>query len=215
MSQRDDQWGPEDDGVVRRLRDEKPRISEFELDGVKTRVTARMRRAGPKRATPRLSLLVALLTFGAMVAGTAGTIAAGSSSVSSATGAAQSQYRPPKCNPKHEECTCPGGSIRKSRDRCECPAGQTFAEGTNDCRCPNGSNPTDGKCGKCPDHRTEIDGKCVPRCPDGSVRADSGRCVCPDHGTLVDGRCVRRRHPRAIPQSTSSTVRTTRSPKHR
>ena len=133
----------------------------------------------------------------------------------SATGAAQSQYRPPKCNPKHEECTCPGGSIRESRDRCVCPAGQTFAEGTNDCRCPNGSNPTDGKCGKCPDHQTEIDGKCVPPCPDGSVRADSGRCVCPDHGTLVDGRCVRRRHPRAIPQSAASTVRTTRSPKHR
>src|ERR1035437_6165400 len=137
----------------------------------------------------------------AHLAGTAGTIAAGSSSVSSATGAAQSQYRPPKCNPKHEECTCPGGSIRESRDRCVCPAGQTFAEGTNDCRCPNGSNPTDGKC--------------VPPCPEGSVRTDSGRCVCPDQGTLVDGRCVGRRHPRAIPQSAASSVRTTRSPKHR
>jgi hypothetical protein len=146
MSQRDEHWGDDED-VVRRLRDGKPRFSAFELDRIKTSVMSRVRPSGSRRAGSRFSLLVALLTVGAMAAGTAGTIAASNVSQSGGTGAAQSQYRPPKCNPRHEECTCPGGSIRHSRDRCVCPPDETFAAGTNDCFCPNGKKPDDnGKC---------------------------------------------------------------------
>ena len=192
MSQRDGDWGAEDDEVVRRLRDGKPRMSAFELDGIKTRVMARVGPSTSRRTSSRFGLLVAMLTFGAMVAGTAGTIAAGNSPFTSGTGAAQSQYRPPKCNPRHEDCSCPGGSIHKSRDRCECPSGLTFAAGTNDCRCPNGSR--------------SVDGKCVI-CPDGGTFTDSGHCVCPDHGTEIDGKCVRKHHPdTSIAPSTPSTV---------
>jgi hypothetical protein len=184
MTQRDDHWETEDDEVVRRLRDGKPRLSAFELDRVKTMVIARVRRSSSRRpstsrrATPRLSLLVALLTFGAMVAGTAGTIAAGNSSLSSPTGAAQSQYRPPKCNPRHEECTCPGGSVRQSRDACACPSGSVFAAGTNDCRVP---------------------------CPDGGTRVSSGLCLCPDNGHEEFGKCVHKHPvPAALTPSTAS-----------
>ena len=202
MSRLDDHWGAEDDDVARRLRDGRPRLSAFELDRVKTRVMARVkpsttrRPSASRRTTPRLSLLVSLLTFGVMVAGTAGTIAASSSSLSSGTGAAQSQYRPPKCNPRHEECTCPGGSVRESRDRCTCPAGLTFAAGTNDCRCPNGTNPSDG-------------GRCV-KCPDGGTLTDRGKCVCPNDQTEVDGKCapspdtsLTPSTPAAVPKATS------------
>lgn len=192
MSQRDDHWEPEDEDVVGRLRDGRPRISAFELDGIKTRVMARVRPSASRRATPRLSMLVALLTFGAMVAGTAGTIAAGNSSLSSGTGAAQSQYRPPKCNPRHEECTCPGGSDRVSRDRCVCPSGLTFAAGTNDCRCPNGTSPSDA-------------GRCV-KCPDGGT-IEGGRCVCPNGGHEENGKCVTRK-----PVPTPSTLPVTAAP---
>jgi hypothetical protein len=191
MSQRDGDWGAEDDEVVRRLRDGKPRMSAFELDGIKTRVMARVRPSTSRRTSSRFGLLVAMLTFGAMVAGTAGTIAAGNSPFTSGTGAAQSQYRPPKCNPNHEDCSCPGGSDRSSRDRCVCPSGLTFAAGTNDCRCPNGSS--------------SVDGKCVT-CPDGGTFTDSGHCVCPDHGTEIDGKCVRTHHPPDATQPTASTV---------
>ena len=180
MSQRDEHWGAEDEEVVRRLRDEKPRISRLELDRIKTTVMARVRPSTGRRAARRSRLLVALMTVGLMVAGTAGTIAGGNTSLSSGTGAAQSQYRPPKCNPRHEECKCPDGSVGASRDACKCPAGETFAEGTNDCRCPDGSRPTDAA-------------RCVS-CPDGSTVSDAGRCVCPDQGTVVGGKCVRKRH---------------------
>jgi hypothetical protein len=189
MSQRDDDWGTEDENVVRRLRDGKPRISAFDLDRIKTTVMARARANTARRPAPRSRLLVAFLTVGLMVAGTAGTIAASNGSFSSGTGAAQSQYRPPKCNPRHEECKCPGGSVPVSRDRCECPAGETFAEGTNDCRCPNGSRPTDA-------------GKC-PACPSGEILTDSGRCVCPDHGTVVEGKCRKPHEPE--PRTTTVT----------
>jgi hypothetical protein len=194
MSQHDDHLGAEDEDVVRRLREGKPRIGAFELDRIKTTVMSRGRPANARRTAPRSRLLVAFLTVGLMVAGTAGTIAASNSSVSGGSGAAQSQYRPPKCNPRHEECKCPSTSVRASRDRCVCPAGETFAEGTNDCRCPDGSNPTDS-------------GKCVT-CPDGGTFTDAGRCVCPDHGTEVDGKCQHQ-----APAPTTAPDTTTSAPK--
>jgi hypothetical protein len=147
MSRRDEHWGAEDEDVARRLRDEKSRLSGFELDRIKTTVMARVKpSSAPRRSAPISRWLVGLLTVGAMVAGTAGTLAASNSSDSGGTGAAQSQYRPPKCNPRHEECTCPGGSQRVSRDRCVCPPGQAFGERSNDCFCPNGTHPVEGKC---------------------------------------------------------------------
>ena len=161
MSQRDDHWEAEDEDVVRRLRDGKPRISAFELDRVKTAVMARVRPSSSRRTSPRFGLLVAMLTVGAMAAGTAGTIAAGSTSLSGGTGAAQSQYRPPKCNPAHEECKCPDNSVRTGRDACTCPAGETFAAGGNYCACPDGASLTDGQCVTCPDREVLVDGKCV------------------------------------------------------
>src|ERR1035438_4499056 len=138
MSQQDGVWKDEDDNVARRSRGGKSRISAFELDRIKTTVMARP--AGRKRPAPRLRLLVAFLTAGLMVPGTAGTIAASSTSHSGGTGAAQSQYRPPKCNPRHEECKCPGGSVRASGDACKCPTGESFAPSTKDCPCPPGSH---------------------------------------------------------------------------
>jgi hypothetical protein len=165
MTEHEDRWAPEDENVVRRLRDSKPRLSGLELDGIKTVVMGRTKSGKAKRGAPRSRLLVAFLTVGLMVAGTAGTIAASNSSFSSGTGAAQSQYRPPKCNPKHEECQCPSNSVRHSRDACTCPAGQSFGEGTNDCFCPNGSHPTDA-------------GKCVDRDP-GATTAEPTRSARP------------------------------------
>jgi hypothetical protein len=175
MSRRDEHWGAEDEDVVRRLRDEKSRLSGFEFDRIKTMVMARVKpSSSSRRSAPISRWLVGLLTVGAMVAGTAGTLAASNSSSSGGTGAAQSQYRPPKCNPRHEECTCPGGSQRVSRDRCVCPPGQTFGEGSNDCFCPNGTHPAGGKCTTCPDGGTLTDGKCV--CPD-KGHEEHGKCV--------------------------------------
>jgi hypothetical protein len=146
MSRRDEHWGAEDEDVVRRLRKEKSRLSGFELDGIKTAVMARGKSSSAPRSAPISRWLVGLLTVGAMVAGTAGTLAASGGSPSGGTNAAQSQYRPPKCNPRHEECKCPGGSTRTGRDQCTCPPGQTFGENTNDCFCPNGTKPHEGKC---------------------------------------------------------------------
>jgi hypothetical protein len=146
MSQRDEHWGDDED-VARRLRDEKSRPSGFELDRIKTTVMARVRpSSSARRSAPISRWLVGLLTVGAMVAGTAGTLAASNGSISGGTNAAQSQYRPPKCNPRHEECTCPGGSKRTGRDQCTCPPPQTFGVNSNDCFCPNGTHPVDGKC---------------------------------------------------------------------
>ena len=156
MSERDEHWGAEEEEVVRRLRDEKPWVSGLELDRIKTTVLARAPSTGG-RAARRSSILVALLTVGLMVAGTAGTIAGGNASFSGGTGAAQSQYRPPKCNPRHEECKCPGGSFRVSRGGCRCPADLIFADGRNDCRCPDGSNPTDSW--KCVKRREPVQGE--------------------------------------------------------
>lgn len=181
MSRRDEHWGAEDEDVVRRLRDEKSRLSGFELDRIKTTVMARSKpSSASRRSAPISRWLVGLLTVGAMVAGTAGTLAASNGSLSSGTGAAQSQYRPPKCNPRHEECTCPGGSKRVSRDRCVCPPGETFGEGTNDCLCPNGTHPAEGKC---------------TTCPDGATLTDGGKCVCPDKGHEENGKCVHHHAP--------------------
>jgi hypothetical protein len=154
MSQRDEHWEHEDEEVVGRLRAGRPRLTDFELDRVKTTVMARLRRPTGRRAAPRTRLLVAVVTVGLMAVGTAGTIAGGNTSFSGGTGAAESQYRPPKCNPHHEECKCPDHSIRVGRDKCVCPDGQTFAPGKNDCRCPDGSTTTrDRKCTICPDGR--------------------------------------------------------------
>lgn len=189
MSERDERWGSEDDEVVRRLRDKKPRISAFELDRIKTTVMSRVRPSASRRSAPRSRLLVAFMTVGLMVVGTAGTIAASNTSFSSGTGAAQSQYRPPKCNPHHEECKCPDSSIRQSRDRCVCPPGETFHAGNNDCFCPDGSHPrADGGCKKCPDGATLKNGHC--QCPDGAT-VTGDRCTCPDHGKVVGDKCRR------------------------
>jgi hypothetical protein len=190
MSRRDEHWGAEDEDVVRRLRDEKSRLSGFEFDRIKTTVMARVKPSSARRSAPISRWLVGLLTVGAMVAGTAGTLAASNGSLSSGTGAAQSQYRPPKCNPRHEECTCPGGSKRVSRDRCVCPPGEAFGERSNDCLCPNGTHPTEGKC---------------VTCPDGGTLTDAGKCVCPDKGHEENGKCVHH-EPHGSPPPTKKLV---------
>jgi len=139
-------WRDEDDEIGRRLRAERPQLSRLEVDRIKTTAMARAGRSAQQPAQ-RSRLLIALLTVGLLIAGTASTIAGNTPLLTdSGTGAAQSQYRPPKCNPHHEECQCPGGSDRRSRDKCLCPYGQTFAPGTNDCRCPDGKHPIDHRC---------------------------------------------------------------------
>ncbi len=153
MSHEHEHW--ENDEVARRLRAEKPRLDGFELDRIKTTVMSRLRSSGrrssaPQRSAGRSRILVALLTCGIMVGGAAGTIAAGGGGSTNGSGAAQSQYRPPKCNPHHEDCVCPSTSIlSQGRDECRCPVGTAFAEGTNDCRCPDGSRlNAHGRCDK-------------------------------------------------------------------
>jgi hypothetical protein len=226
MSHDDEQWETEkeNDEVAGRLRAGRPRA--FELDQIKTTVMARMRSSAPRRPAPRSRLLVALLTVGIMVAGTAGTIAASSGPLSSGSGAAQSQYRPPNCNPNHHDCKCPSTSILSpGRDQCRCPAGFSFAEGTNACRppCPSGSVLSGGgkcvhcssgsvsrsnKCGHCPSGSVSRSNKCG-HCPSGSV-SRSNRCVhCPP-GTLAShaNKCVkvRRRRTTALPARKQSEV---------
>jgi hypothetical protein len=194
MSHDNDQWETENDEVARRLRAERPRPSAFELDQIKTTVISRMRSSARNRPASRSRLLVALLTVGIMAAGTAGTIAASSGPLSSGSGAAQSQYRPPNCNPKHHDCTCPSTSILSpGRDECRCPPGLSFAEGTNDCRppCPSGSVLSDSeKCIKCPSGSVASDAnKCVT-CPSGSV-ASNNKCVhCPSGSVASNNKCV-------------------------
>jgi hypothetical protein len=197
MSHDNEQWETENDEVARRLRAERPRPDAFELDQIKTTVMSRMRSSARRRPAPRSRLLVALLTVGLMVAGTAGTIAASNGPLSSGSGAAQSQYRPPHCNPHHHDCTCPSTSILSpGRDECRCPPGFSFAEGTNDCRppCPSGSILSDSeKCIKCPSGSVASDAnKCVT-CPSGSVASDANKCVtCPSGSVASDSnKCVK------------------------
>lgn len=100
MSQRDEQWGPEEEPVVRRLREERPQLSAFELDRIKTGVMAKAKPTpSPRRPWRRgvqSRFAVAALTLGLMGAGTAGAVASssGSAVVSDGTGAATSQYYP-------------------------------------------------------------------------------------------------------------------------
>ncbi len=93
MDQRDENWGQEDEPIVRRLRDEKPQASALELDKMKT---AAMAKAKPSRSlgAPRSRIAAALLTVGLMAAGTAGTVAATDESSGSGVGAARAEYKP-------------------------------------------------------------------------------------------------------------------------
>jgi hypothetical protein len=124
MSQRDDNWGPENEDVIRRLRAEKAELNAFELDRVKTTVMGRVKpSASRSRSTGRFRILalvrsrlvVAALTLGLMAAGTAGAVASSSSGPTTAavTGAAQSQYRPHHCIFFHHYflCECFKGHI--------------------------------------------------------------------------------------------------------
>jgi hypothetical protein len=93
MNQRDENWGQEDDPIVRRLRDEKPEASPLELDRMKM---AAMAKAKPSRswgASSRSRIVTALLTVGVMAGGTAGTVAATSGSTSGVS-AARAEYKP-------------------------------------------------------------------------------------------------------------------------
>lgn len=93
MSNRDDEWGPEDEPIVRRLRDERPQASELELDRMKTAAMAKAKRSRSVRGRPKSRLVVALLTVGLMAGGTAGTVAATHGSTQG-SGAAKSEYHP-------------------------------------------------------------------------------------------------------------------------
>jgi hypothetical protein len=81
MSEDKDRWDGAEDEVVRRLREEKPQLSAFELDHVKTAVMAKARPSASGSRAPRRSMrsrfLVAALTLGLMAGGTAGAVAAG------------------------------------------------------------------------------------------------------------------------------------------
>jgi hypothetical protein len=128
MSQRDEHWEPDDEDVARRLRDGRSRLSAFELDGIKTTVMARVRPSSRKRPAPRSRLLVAMVTVGLMVAGTAGAVATSNGSFSSGTGAAQAQYKPcpndqtrtdsGRCVVKHPHTSCPNDQILTDSGRC-------------------------------------------------------------------------------------------------
>jgi hypothetical protein len=151
MSQRDDHWSAEDEDVVRRLRDGKPHISAHELDSIKTTVMARVRPSTARRGAPRSRFVVALLTLGLMVAGTAGTLAASNGGTASGgTGAAKSEYHPHKCRPiggGKWVCKCPKGAAHTDNGSCICPNGETLLEGSKDaCVCPDGSTPDATEC---------------------------------------------------------------------
>ena len=106
MSGADSNWMRDGlDGVVRRLRDERPQLEPLELDRMKTRVLARGSTRTTKGAAMRRRIAVAVLSLGLMGAG-AGGVLAGSSGSSNGASSASAQYHP------HHHHKCPNGFHR-------------------------------------------------------------------------------------------------------
>jgi hypothetical protein len=115
MSDRGDQRLPQDlADVGELLRENRANASALELDEIKLHAKARARK---RQGTPQLrrgvnvrsrsvTLILTLLLLGGT---TAGGMAWGGGGNDNGDGAAQAQYRPPKCTKDMRKCECPNG----------------------------------------------------------------------------------------------------------
>jgi hypothetical protein len=115
MSERSDHGLPQDLAEMGELlRENRATASALELDGIKLQAKARARR---RTASPSLrrgvnvrsrsvTLVLTLLLLGGT---TAGGMAWGGGGDDNGDGAAQAQYRPPKCSKDMRKCECPKG----------------------------------------------------------------------------------------------------------
>ena len=145
MRRRDGNDVPEQfEGLVRRLRAERPELEPLQSDRMKTRVMVRARAPRSNGATVKGRIVVALLALGLMGAG-AGGVVAGGGDTSPGQQSGTSQYQPAKCHTDKagnvKGCNCPdhsnlvftGGSFQ-----CQCPDGSSFDSKGNKCGCPDG-----------------------------------------------------------------------------
>src|SRR5437868_2077555 len=93
------------EGVVRRLRGERPELDALKLDDLKTRITTRVASRtgigsrGMKGVILRGRVVAAVLSLSVLGAGAGGVVAASGGSGPGAS-AASAQYKPPKCPKK-------------------------------------------------------------------------------------------------------------------
>ena len=114
MSDRSDQGLPRDLAEIgERLRENRATASALELDEIKLQARARARRRhgsqlrrGVTVRSRGVTLVLTLLLLGGT---TAGGMAWGGGGNDNGDGAAQAQYRPPKCTKDMRKCECPHG----------------------------------------------------------------------------------------------------------
>jgi hypothetical protein len=114
MGDRSDQGLPQDLAEMGELlRESRARPTALELDAIKLQATARARRRSPHQLRRGVSvrsrgvtLILALLLIGGT---TAGGIAGGNHDGNDDGGAANAQYKPPKCTKDMRKCECPKG----------------------------------------------------------------------------------------------------------
>src|SRR4051794_9204492 len=114
MSDRSDQGLPQDLAEIGELmRENRATASPLELDEIKLQAKARARRRhgsqlrrGVTVRSQGVTLVLTLLLLGGT---TAGGMAWGGGGNDNGDGAAQAQYRPPKCSKDMRKCECPHG----------------------------------------------------------------------------------------------------------
>src|SRR3954469_6688164 len=115
MSDRSDQELPQDlADVGERLRENRAAASPLELDRIKLQARTRAhRRTGSPQlrrgVTVRSRGVTLILTLLLLGGTTAGGMAWGGGGDDNGDGAAQAQYRPPKCSKDMRKCECPKG----------------------------------------------------------------------------------------------------------
>lgn len=108
------------DDVVRRLNDEQPEVSEFELDELKLRAKRRAMGSPSNGGALKSRFVTGLAVFGLLIGGTGGVIASSGGGATNGNNSANSQYCPPNSpgagKPKHQgggnKCGQPGGNGR-------------------------------------------------------------------------------------------------------
>lgn len=139
MGDRSDQGLPQDLAEVGELlRENRAQASALELDGIKLQAKTRARKRSPQRLrrgvgvrSRSVTLILALLLIGGT---TAGGIAGGGGHDNGDDGAANAQYKPPKCT--------------KDMRKCECPKGYHLTVSNNQIVCERNSTPPPDDCKK-------------------------------------------------------------------
>ena len=125
MSHEDEHRYPEDlESTVRRMRDERPEATAFELDRMKQRAMARASSPRSKGLNVKSRITVALLALGLMAGGTGGVLAAaGGTPGSNNKNASGAEYRTGLgCGDKNHTHTGPPGNPSKTPAN-SCPKG--------------------------------------------------------------------------------------------